>query len=62
MYRAFVLIEAEVFNLTLLVLPFNTTIFFFVVRAEEFHGVIVASPSCTEYHWGTLIAFCWPHS
>ena len=23
---------------------------FFFVRAEVFHGVIVASPSCTEYH------------
>ena len=29
---------------------------YFVVRAEVFHGIIVASPSCTEYHWGTLIA------
>ncbi len=29
---------------------------FFVVRAEVFHGIIVASHSCTEYHWGTLIA------
>ena len=23
----------------------------------EAMGIIVASPSCTEYHWGTLIAF-----
>ncbi len=30
--------------------------FFFVVQAEVFHGIIVASHSCTEYHWGTLIA------
>ena len=29
---------------------------FFFVRAEVFHGVIVASPSCTAYHWGSLIA------
>ncbi len=35
--------------------PFYTTILFFV-RAEEFQLGIVASPSCTEYHWGTLIA------
>ena len=32
---------------------------FFVVRAEEFQLGIVASPSCTEYHWGTLIALYW---
>ena len=32
-----------------------TTILFFVVQAEVFHGIIVASHSCTEYHWGTLI-------
>ncbi len=29
---------------------------FFVVRAEEFHGIIVASHSCTAYLCGTLIA------
>ena len=28
---------------------------FFVVRAEEFQLGIVASPSCTEYQWATLI-------
>ena len=32
-------------------------IFIFLYRAEEFQLGIVASPSCTEYHWGTLIAF-----
>ncbi len=36
--------------------PFYTTILFFVVQAEVFHGIIVASHSCTEYHWGTLMA------
>ncbi len=30
--------------------------YFFVVPAEVFQLGIVASPSCTEYHWGTLIA------
>ncbi len=30
---------------------------YFFVRAEVFQLGIVASPSCTEYHWGSLIAF-----
>ena len=34
---------------------FNKIIKKIIVPTEAFHGIIVVSLSCTEYHWGSFI-------